>query len=433
MGKIVTETTSVTDASTHITGYAAGTVPPGVNVYVRRLLLNSRTRDLTSNPGWRESQIKNGYAPLSPYKASWIDRSYSPGSASWWQNQSGVNRPSGRTCTVDFRILTGLPAGLEPKFIQWKQSDMRWTNQRNEALTQMYERLADMDLAVPELLWETRKTIDMFAKMVKTIIEAARDVRRYRFKLAARRLGIGTPLGASRRRTFSKNWMEYRYGWLPLYYSAYDAMVALYNLSRKPVVRHVKGRSASAQSSSGEWTYGVGGESLASNESMYSRPPSTVRWSVRKQATSRHTTECGVIVRLTSPAQGTLGNFGLTNPSQVWAVVPMSWFADWWVDVTGFLTQFGALMGKEVVGYYETRTARYSNAATTTSITGPTGKQATTYKWTASGAQYTVQNGWTERVVKPHPPMAGPILGSGLNGLHRFLDVISLLRGTLKN
>lgn len=430
MGTLVTEVTSVTNASTHITGYAAASKPPRINVHVQRLLENVRTRNLTSNPNWRRAQLELGYAPISDYDASWIDRQFRPGFASWWDK----NTPSsGRSCECDFRLLAAMPRN-EPIYSQWGKSDFRWTNLTNQALTRMYERVAEMDLAVPELLWETRKTIAMFQKMVQTILETARDLRRFRFRAAARRLGIGKPLGANRRRTFSQNWMEYRYGWLPLYYSAYGAMVGLYNLFRKPIVRCVRGRAVSESTSTGEWLYsGYAGDSVASNESLYSRPPSTVQWRVRKRATSRHTVECGIIVELESLTKSSLTSFGLTNPSQVWAIVPMSWFADWWVDVTGFLTQFGALLGKKVRGYYRTRTARYSTKCTVPYLQGPVGSEASKWTWAGYGSSYDIQHGWVERRVSNHPPLAGLILGSGLNGLSRFLDVVSLLRGTLKN
>lgn len=266
-----------------------------------------------------------------------------------------------------------------------------------------------------ETLYEGKKTCKMILSAVTTLTSAVRDLRRGNFTAVAKHLGIKTPKNVSARRSIGNNWLEYRYGWIPLYSTVYGEMKRQYDLLKpKQPLYHAMGYSRQRYSGStmGGW--------VAINCGAGDNMGGTQR---RKAVGSGEiSSEVGYTYRVHNQTLANTSSLGLTNPALLtWEAIPFSFVADWFVNVSDSLSQFDTFAGKEFVSGYRTTIERLLETRSVEFAVG--GAYSITVNKPVSISKESV---WMTRSVLSAPPVINLRFSPGLN-VKRVTDAVALL------
>lgn len=371
---------------------------------------------------------RHGYMPAREYKRSGEVKGVTQGELTT-NHKSKVQISPEKWCyrtvryITDFRIPHGNPSGTTPSHPTSSKTDPIWKSLRSQAILKLHEKTQDTQMALAESVGTLSQTRDMVTKAAETLFQAARLVRRKRFRDAARRLGIPTPEGVSPRRDFHGNWLEYRYGWLPLVQDAYGAMVVCYDAMRDHPPIRVVNASVVSRTSPKTTTWSENPAYLDSTNGLVN-PGAIYATRTSWQVSSTLVCKTGWVVRYDNAAFNTLERMGVVNPALVaWELTPFSFVVDWFVDVSGALTQLSTFVGRECLAHYVTYyyVSRIGMEATVTN--GPAASSGTT--WSAAPARGFSQRYWMDRDVLTNPSYTGLTLASGLN-LTRFFDALAL-------
>lgn len=194
------------------------------------------------------------------------------------------------------------------------------------------DALADLGAATAELgveLKERQKTANFIADQITTIVDCFKTIRRGDVPKAWRRFRRrkGKDLGSWAAKTLPEKWLEYRYAWTPMLLGIYDACALLEN-DRSDLVQTVRKRATT-----GSWTETTGGGQIG-------------------RCRLNHTREQGqidsVYVVMTFVAKRDflvhMNSAGVVNPASVWwETVPLSFVADWFVNVGDYINAQMAL------------------------------------------------------------------------------------------
>lgn len=371
----------------------------------------------------------NGYMPIRPYQASGY--TYSRELAEIY-----LERPISNGCkgwsrySVDLRVDNPFTNDV-PSFLTYSNwASAKSTAMRNASLAAMYDKMAAMEVGLGETLAEGRQTLDMVVQAAERLAAAGRDVRRGRFSSAARRLGLTrVPRGTSKSKGFASNWLAYRYGWMPVYLQVYGSMVVLFEHFRRPDIKMVNASVKDTLSASKGSNFDAGAYSLDSRKANY-KVDSSMRWRVTHERTCTMYARSGCVVRFTDHYATTATSLGITDPLLVaWELVPLSFVADWFLNVGSVLGQFGAKIGKEILTTYQTWywVSRDDNAAFVTAAP----KQSLYPTCSYSTCRSTRSDYSVERQVFSNPQFVKFQFGNGLNTT-RFFDALALLRQAFK-
>lgn len=304
-----------------------------------------------------------------------------------------------------------------------------YSSRTNDAAMSLYARLnaqlndkaKNQYHSVFETLYEGRQTKAMVAKAARDIALALRDVRRGRFERAAQTLGLKkTPGGVRKTRKLKDNWLEYRYGWTPIYLGVYNEMRRQYDrMKNQEPVRRVTVQASRTLPFLKENK----GDLTTSNDSGL--PFGLFAFRVKQDTDTTVNCKKVAYFRVHNPGLAQKAELGLTNPALVaWELVPLSFVVDWFVNVSDVLGQFDAWIGKTyIVGtnttYVESTVRRYVTVLT---APDPAIYNATVY-WLG---QCIVAGKRTDRSVNNAPPSVMPEFQVSLNPA-RLTDAFALL------
>lgn len=204
-------------------------------------------------------------------------------------------------------------------------------NARRESNVKAILRIADAKAQLAVDLAEANKTYGMIADNARAIALALLAARRGRWGEIPGHLGMNRRDVLSGR--FAANrWLEYQYGWKPLFGSLYDYQEAYKaGLRKKDFLVTGKGTGRYSASPSTEWKEGA--------------------W--RRQVNGRVTTKYTARVR--NPRLQKANELGVLNPAAIgWELVPFSFVVDWFVPIGDVLSAWTATAGLEFVSGYQT-------------------------------------------------------------------------------
>lgn len=199
-------------------------------------------------------------------------------------------------------------------------------------LNQALKGMVDSKFNLLTSIAEFRKTAEHLASTARRITDAVKYVKRGRFSRAASRLGIVTPKGVSRSRTWASNWLEYKYGWMPLLSDAYGIAEVLASQMRDEAPIFQSRKRAKDMQNLPE-TAGF------TNASTF-RVDYRIRTSqeVRQQVCLYYQVDFGSLLNLKQ--------LGLLDPAATaWERVPWSFVADWFLPVGEWLSLANAWQG----------------------------------------------------------------------------------------
>lgn len=199
----------------------------------------------------------------------------------------------------------------------------------NRRLSQKFYSVAGSIAANLADAYRTRReTVDMVTSKLMTITKAARAVRRGRFNRAASILGLKCPpKRVAKKRPFSRNWLEYSYGWAPL-------VGDIATLVNQPFPEVVVPISISVKDTDGgNFVYKGDGE-------LYD-----YRYSWFATCSSRLTAN----MFLKDSGLAAANRLGLTNPAALaWEATPWSLVVDWVLPINNWLESLSALSGVDL-------------------------------------------------------------------------------------
>lgn len=198
----------------------------------------------------------------------------------------------------------------------------------NEALKGMVDSKFNLLTSIAEF----RKTAEHLASTANRLVEAVKDVKRGKFSRAASRLGMKKPKGASRSKTWAKNWLEYKYGWMPLILDAYGIALHLATLLRDhaPIFVSRKRRVAKEQ---------------LPDTTGYEQH-SVFRVNFRRRDHQEVRQQVCIYYQVDFGALANLQRLGLLDPgATAWETVPFSFVADWFAPVGEWLSMLNAWNG----------------------------------------------------------------------------------------
>lgn len=183
---------------------------------------------------------------------------------------------------------------------------------------------------------ERQQTFNMIAEHAIRLRKAFQAVRRRRFHLAAKILGIKKPKIKQMGESVANNFLQYKYGWMPLI----GDIGAGVELLQSP--------------------YGtIFGEAYVSRP-IYRRYYLKGSYETHECVIEGKASVKGQLVyRVTNPSLYLANQLGFTNPTLImWELVPFSFVVDWFLPVGDFLQSFSQLQGLAVDGnlsFYSTR------------------------------------------------------------------------------
>lgn len=252
------------------------------------------------------------------------------------------------------------------------------TNLENKALGKLKDRGMNLSVAFAE----RKETISMVTNTVQTLVKGFRAARRGDWRGIQKILGC-RGLRSKPSKTAANLWLQYQYGWKPLYSDVYDGVSMLLDNDLERPKRYMVTVKASAESSSLYKEY---------------RPVSLGLSEVRDILHVRDTTFKAWIrldYYLQNGQLATASQLGITNPLEVaWEVVPFSFVADWFLPVgaalsaldatTGWSFRGGSLSTKRIVeariekpGYHVWNSTTVPYHSGTTYVTGIYGNRTT--------------------------------------------------------
>lgn len=409
-----------------MTGMAYGTTPPDVSVsYSQTFGENGWTKVVPDKMDVKAFTRSHGYKPVREYYKEGYSCEGNLGSFSWVSTK-GTAPFSYRSYVADLHTAADT-AGLT--FVVASKSSPVFINAMQVAVMRLNSKVRDMDVNLAVSLAEASQASNMLADIAVRLARALFQVRRFQFQAAARTLGIGVPKQVSRRNSWSKNWLAYRYGWTPLYYDAVGIMVALHKMCNRPIVKAVNGYCKITPSVR---TVSYPAAAYTHADSRRAFASSGVQWVVSTTGQERFVARAGVIIRYTNENLASLESLGLTNAYELaFELLPGSFIADWFVNIGDKIADMTSYTGKMFLTGYKTWyfSSRLTKTASTPTLAPPKPPLTVDKIMTGStGASRISARYWIKREVLNYPPVVELQFRNGLNPT-RLLDSIALLRG----
>jgi len=181
---------------------------------------------------------------------------------------------------------------------------------------------------------EAHQSLAMITRTCETLIKFTRALRRGDLLKANTALGHHfIPKGASVRKSFANNFLEYHFGWEPLVRDIYDAADAVNN----PIKTFEMARGKSTA------TYPVLNSKL-----NFGSTGSNTSYLYRYKCL-----QGGRVQSITNSTYHTLEQFGLINPAVIlWELVPFSFVVDWFANVGDVLASYSDFAGMSLTDTY---------------------------------------------------------------------------------
>lgn len=374
-------------------------------------------RRVTSKQSLKEAIRTKGYIPPLPYVS--------------WKNTSDITPIAVTTTLRSPRYSPGwstyqflVPLGLNEVTAYGRLGSKAAGEMRrltSSALGELYQRASDQRVGLGEVCAELPKTVEMFATTASRIVSAYRDVRKGRFAKAARQLGCAVPSFRGWKKADLKRsadvWLEYRYGWTPLYSDLFGSLTLAYDMIRRRPnpVHHVYGQESSRN------------RFVRSGIAMPDADPARVPYytdSIEQELRVRY----DAWFTLENKTVALAANLGVANPLLLaWELLPLSFVVDWFTNVGDCLNALSAFSGKSVLSVSETK---FSNVKFDRVVT----RVGTNLDLSSSSITYVGGNGSRsemsmERKVLSSVPALVPRVQVDFNP-KRLTDALALLAQT---
>lgn len=250
----------------------------------------------------------------------------------WRQNKFKQLRPIDQALQYKLHVISaskgaGSNPGIGASGVNTETFVPGYSSLVDQAVTAAYEKFKAKAYDTAGLgvdLVELGQSIGMIANAAVRLRRSMTKVRHLDFAGAARELRMLTPKGVSTRKNWADNWLEYHFGWTPIFQDVHDTI--------KVFSEPIKNCKA----------FGVG-----SAEYEYTRtdilPPSSKQVYTAK---GKIFAKVGAYVAVSNPNLHLADQLGLLNPaSLVWEAIPFSFVADWFVNIGSVISSYSDFAG----------------------------------------------------------------------------------------
>lgn len=210
---------------------------------------------------------------------------------------------------------------------------------RDEAANKMLQKIAGIRVNALELYATRVETANTVAKRMMQLAQSALALKRGNWKQFKKHLGLSKTLkkpGAHKFEDIPGLWLEYSFGWVPLYSDIYTIL----NKTFEPPSLKVKAVHKSDRTID-----------------IHRRSNTYDQVGIKTYKTR---VTCTADVQVDVPALAAISQYGLNNPAAVaWELVPYSFVVDWFLPVGDYIEQMGATAGLKVSNFSSTLTADY--------------------------------------------------------------------------
>lgn len=260
-----------------------------------------RTRAFSGNRvlNHKEYQKVNGFLPTLPMTDFVVEADAVAISRTAYWRPGRIRQTEVNQACLGITAVPYAPVSL---------ADEAWSNVRSKVL--------DQDFNAPVFLAEASKTVDMVFGKAQQLHRAYRAFRRGNLVAARNALGVNSSKG------WSNNWLEYKYGWMPVLQDIHGAARTLADIQYKP-----------------------------RNHVFHSRVKSVAMWNGNGMNGAIHyEAKAWCRVRVNTPSLSLGNKIGLLNPLTVaWELVPFSFVADWFVNIGDCIAESTAFTGLTVL------------------------------------------------------------------------------------
>lgn len=248
---------------------------------------------------YKQIRRDGGYLPTTPMTDLVVEADAVPTTRYAYKSPGRVRQMEYHNSTLGILLVPHAPQHL---------ADEAWSKLRGKVL--------DQDFNAPVFLAEAGKTVDMVFEKAVQLHRVYHAFVRGRYDVARKALGINTSKG------LAKNWLEYKYGWMPVLQDIHGAAKSLADMRYKPRTNYF------VASARGKEVWGRSG----------------------MQGSINYRAKVWCRVRVNSPS-ATLGNkLGLLNPLTIaWELIPFSFVADWFVNIGDCIAEATAFTGLTVL------------------------------------------------------------------------------------
>lgn len=191
-----------------------------------------------------------------------------------------------------------------------------------------------------ENLAQINKTRTSIVERSLQLASVASSIRRGRFGDAARALRTAVPSGVSNRKAAAQNFLEFEYGWKPLFKDIVDSVERLTGFPEVNIPLFGEAR-ARDDSSSRSFSSDSSGSSFSSSVTN-----------------SSYTVRMGAVARIVNPNLFLANQLGVIDFALPWKLIPFSFVVDWFVNVEQTISSISDWYGVELLRPYTTRFAK---------------------------------------------------------------------------
>lgn len=207
-------------------------------------------------------------------------------------------------------------------------------NQRSRAIAEALKKVLDQKIHLGTALAESRKTLDMIATRIRTLLALYKALRAGKFHYAYHVL-FGRSLGVRTGKTASELWLEWQYGWRPLISDIWGGVELVREGFRKKNL-------------------------LFSVERTITDPGNPASLFIPSyDITTSGMVEISTKVKFWGCVRDTVSSaasaLGLINPASIaWELTPYSFVIDWLVPIGTWLESLTATVGVDFVAGFAT-------------------------------------------------------------------------------
>jgi len=299
-----------------------------------------RVRTIT--PNYRS--LKVAERPVNPYALDTV--MLEPGMA--WQQITAIMEPQPQTETFVVAPTVSFVSVPSPALTHGGNSYNKTVKKISDLASGEVSNLA-------ETLVTWRQLDGLIGKNTMKLVDAARNVRKFRFARASEILFHGHSevifrRKPSRSRSFAENWLEFQYGWKPVLMDIRGVLDA-FALRAAATERIVTVRASSVD---------VSTTNHPIMSPLYGSYATVTPQEISRFAMMRtERTRIGLRFKLDDADRRFMTQLGFTNPvSLLWELVPFSFVLDWMLPVGDYLEGLTSFSGLTFVDGFLTRSTR---------------------------------------------------------------------------
>lgn len=380
--------------------------------------------------------LSHGHLPVTDYTTQGFRVNY--------LNPAVVRRVFDGSPGMDLVVTDRFNLEYQELYPVYSGSDTFYVENGPVLIAKLHDRIRNVHANYGEALTEVGKTCNMVLNRAKQVGRAVIALKKGKLSEVSSILGFrkGSKLEkdvarrARHARTAADAWLEYRYGWLPLYSDIYGTMTSTWDMFHNPNRPKVIRARTRYPGNPGVFidapTFtqdNVDGAVHGVSNTGSGLSFGGCNWTVRRTIRVSRAIARGAMIQVESDSANHGSMLGLTNPiGLAWELLPLSFVADWFINVGDCLNQFSTLVGKRYIVGYETFTKRWD---VTSSMHSLQNTLPDSFVQLDNPGSSGVQGYIQERVVNFALPTVLPRYELGVN-LKRAIDAVGLTNQRLR-